>query len=516
MSEPKPEQRHPEGGRAESPRAESRKPDADVIIIGGGPVGENAADRVVQGGLTAVIVEHELVGGECSYWACMPTKALLRSGAALAAAQRVPGAAEAVTGRLNRAAVLARRDDFAANWSDDGQVDWVRDAGIDLVRGHGSVLGERRVLVTAPDGTTRELLARHAVVLATGSTASLPDIPGLAEAEPWTSREAASADEIPEHLVILGGGVVASEFATAYRSLGARVTLIARSGLLGGFEPFAGDLVAQQLRDSGAEVILGAEVARVARDARGVRVETSAGRVVEGTEVLVALGRTPAVAGLGLGALGLPDEAAPGPVPTEETLRVPGLPWLYAIGDVTGRAPLTHQGKYQGRAAGDVIVARATGAPVDAEAWGVHAATADARARTQVVFTDPEVASVGLTEAAAQADRPGGVRVVDADFDSVAGASLHADGYRGRARLVVDEATETVLGATFVGQDVAELAQSAAIAIVGEVPLRRLWHAVPAYPTLSEVWLRLLEADGRPEAAAGTAPGAAAGPATGA
>lgn len=479
---------------------EQPTPDADVIVIGAGPVGENVADRVVQGGLTATIVEHELVGGECSYWACMPTKALLRPGAALAAARRVPGAAEAVTAPVNRAAALARRDDAAANWSDEDQVDWARNAGIALVRGHGSLAGERRVRVVGASGTAQELTARHAVVVATGSVPRLPDIPGLAEAKPWTSREAASVDEIPVHLVILGGGPVAAEFATAFRSLGARVTLIARGALLGGFEPFAGELVAEQLREAGAEVLLGEAVTQVARTPDGVRVETSRGRAATGTELLVAMGRLPATGGLGLVELGVLDGEGD-VLGADATLRVPGSDWLYAVGDVNGRAPLTHHGKYQARAAGDAIVARATGLRVDDAPWGVHAATADELARTQVVFTDPEIASVGLTAERAEAIAPGAARVLDASFDSVAGAGLHAEGFVGQARLIVDEATDTLLGATFVGQDVAELAQSAAIAIVGQVPLRRLWHAVPAYPALSEIWLRLLEADGRPDPA---------------
>jgi dihydrolipoamide dehydrogenase len=468
----------------------------DVIVIGAGPVGENVADRVVQGGLTAVIVEAELVGGECSYWACMPSKALLRSGAALRAARAVDGARQAVTGDLDVAAVLRRRNGLTHDWNDSSQVEWLQGAGIDLVRGHGALTGVKAVQVTAADGTTTDLVARSAVVVATGSAALLPDIPGLADVEPWTSREATSAQTVPASLAILGGGVVGVEMATAYVSFGTEVTLIARSTLLAGLEPFAGDLVTTALREQGVDVRLGVELSSAARDDAGVVLTLSDGEEIVAEEVLVATGRVPRTGDIGLETVGL----EPGSWMTvDETLRVPGSEWLYATGDVNHRALLTHQGKYQARAAGDVIVARATGGTVDDAPWGVHVATADNDAVPQVTFTDPEVASVGLTAAAAEkAGRR--IRVLDYDLSWVAGASEMSDDYRGQARAIVDEDRGTLIGATFVGPDIAELLHSATIAIVGEVPLTRLWHAVPSYPTVSEVWLRLLEAYGRPTA----------------
>jgi len=218
---------------------------------------------------------------------------------------------------------------------------------------------------------------------------------------------------------------------------------------------------------------------------------------VRAAQILVATGREPQP-DLGLDSVGLED----GWLPVDETLRVldgDGAPveWLYAVGDANHRSPVTHQGKYQARAAGDVIAARARGGAVDDGAWGVHAATADHVAATQVVFTDPQVASVGMTAAAAE--KAGiDVRVVDHDLGAVSGAAIHADGYSGRARMVVDEERRVVVGVTLVGQDVAELLHAASVAVVGEVPLERLWHAVPAFPTMSEVWLRLLEGYGRP------------------
>ncbi|MDO4130406.1 dihydrolipoyl dehydrogenase family protein [Clavibacter michiganensis] len=473
----------------------------DLIVIGAGPVGENVADRAKQGGLSVLVVESELVGGECSYWACMPSKALLRSGSALRAARAVAGSKEAVTGELDVAAVLKRRDSFTSSWDDQGQVSWLEGIGIDLARGHGRISGPRRVTVTAPDGSVTEHEAAHAVVVSTGTAALLPDIPGLAESQPWTSREATSVEVVPTSIVVIGGGVVAAEMATAFASLGSAVTLVARSGMLSGQEPFAGELVGDSLRDMGVDVRLGASPSRVTRDGDEVTVELSDGSAVTAAEVLVATGRTPRTEDLGLDAVGLEAGAY---LDVDDTMLVTGdvnaeTPWLYAVGDVNHRALLTHQGKYQARAAGEVIAARATGGTVDDAPWGVHVATADHRAVPQVTFTDPEVASVGLTAKAAE---EAGIRtrVVDYDLGSVAGSSLHADGYAGKARMVVDEDRGVIVGVTFVGQDVAELLHSATIAVVGEVPLTRLWHAVPSYPTISEVWLRLLETYGRPTA----------------
>ncbi|MEU8154563.1 NAD(P)/FAD-dependent oxidoreductase [Micromonospora sp. NPDC048986] len=473
----------------------------DVVVIGAGPVGENVADRVVQGGLTAAIVERELVGGECSYWACMPTKALLRSQAALRAARQLPGAREAVTGELDAKAVLRRRDAVASHWKDDGQVSWLDSAGIALYRGQGRIGSDRIVEVTDADGATTSLTARHAVVIATGTSALVPDIAGLRGSAPWTSREAAAASEVPGRLAIIGGGVVATEMATAYAGLGSAVTMLVRDGVLTAAEPFVGERVTQSLREAGVSVQLGAEATSVNRDDDGTaHITLTDGKQVEADEILVAIGRTPNTHDIGLDRIGLQPGAW---LTVDDTLRVVdgagalvGDGWLYAAGDVNRRVLLTHQGKYQARAAGDAIVARATGEATDDRPWGRHVATADERAVPQVVFTDPEIASVGLTAAAAEAAGLR-IRVVDYDLAAVAGAALHADGYQGHARMVVDEDRRVIVGLTLVGPDVAELIHAATIAIVGEVPLERLWHAVPAYPTVSEVWLRLLEAYGR-------------------
>jgi pyruvate/2-oxoglutarate dehydrogenase complex dihydrolipoamide dehydrogenase (E3) component len=466
----------------------------DVIVLGAGAVGENVADRAVQGGLTAVLVEHELVGGECSYWACMPSKALLRPAQALRAARQVDGAKEAVTGDIDVAAVLARRDSFTHNWNDESQVAWAEGAGVSVVRGHGRLTAPKEVTVTTPEGDEVVLRAQHAVTVSTGSDPLIPDIDGLRDANPWASREATSAKTAPESLVVIGGGVVATEMATAYAGFGTVVTLISRSGLLAGMEPFAGEMVAEALRELGVTVLLDTETTRVRRADGGVTVETGDGRTVTAQEVLVATGRTPRTRDIGLETIGL----TPGDwLETDDTMRVRGFDWLYATGDVTRRALLTHQGKDQARAAGDVIAARANGAPVSDSPWGTHVATADHEAVPQVTFTDPEVASVGLTLEAAT-DAGYRVRAVDYEIGNVAGASVYADGYKGTARMVVDEDRKVLLGVTFVGPDVSELLQAATVAVVGQVPLDRLWHAVPAYPTVNEVWLRLLETYGRP------------------
>jgi pyruvate/2-oxoglutarate dehydrogenase complex dihydrolipoamide dehydrogenase (E3) component len=466
----------------------------DVVVLGAGPVGENVADYAGKGGLSVVVVEAELVGGECSYWACIPSKALIRPLHALAAARRLPGSSDAVTGTLDAAAVLARRDSFVHDYDDAGQVAWLDGAGIALVRGTGRLAGERRVVVETVDGDAT-LEARHAVVVCTGSAAEMPPVRGLAEARPWTSREVTGMKEVPRRLAVIGGGVVALEMSQAAKGLGAEeVTILERGDrLLPRVEPFAGELVLDGLRAAGVDVRLGTTAERVERDGTDgpVRLHLDDGSVVEADEVLVAAGRRPRTDELGVDTVGL----EPGrPLATDDGLAVRDVDggWLFAAGDVTGRVLLTHQGKYQARLLGDRLAAQARGDAVDTGRWGPHAATADDAAVPQVIFTDPEVAAVGLTSADAQA-RGLRTRLVTYDLGSVSGASLQADGYTGRAGLLVDLDRDVLVGGTFVGPDVAELLHAATIAVVGEVPLARLWHAVPAFPTASEVWLRLLE-----------------------
>lgn len=465
----------------------------DVIVIGAGPVGENVAERARAAGLSTVIVEHELLGGECSFWACEPSKALLRPVAARADARRVPGLSHAVEGPLDVDAVLAHRDRMAAYSKDEDQVDWLDSVSVDLIRGHGRLTGPRQVSVeTSHEGTVR-LTARHAVALCTGTGTALPEVPGLDHVRPWTNREATGADHVPGRLAVVGGGVVAVELATAWQALGSQVTILVRSNaLLAKIEPFASELVADGLNEAGVDIRLGASVASVTRGAAGeVRITLADGEELAADDILFATGRAPRTADIGLETVG----PTPGDwLTVDDTCRVTAVAdgWLYAAGEVNHRALMTHQGKYQARIAGAAIGARATGKPVDNGQWGAHAATADHTAVPQVVFTTPEVASVGLTTH--EAKRTGRrVEVVDYDLADLAGAQQYAKGYRGQARMLVDADHGTVAGVTFAGPGVAELLHSATIAVVGEVSIERLWHAVPAFPTIGEVWLRLLE-----------------------
>jgi pyruvate/2-oxoglutarate dehydrogenase complex dihydrolipoamide dehydrogenase (E3) component len=470
----------------------------DVIVIGAGPTGENVADRAVKGGLTAAIVESNLVGGECSYAACIPSKVLLRSSAALEAARRVEGAKQAITSSLDASAVLARRTSFTEDWKDASQVEWLKNAHVPLVRGHGRLAGERVVEVRAADGSLTRLSARQAVVICTGTDPLLPSIPGLAEASPWTNREATRAARIPPRLAVVGGGPVACELAQAFRSLGTKeVTLLNRGGrLLERLEPFVSDTIAAKFRDLGISVHTSVNVTRVQRRSPSTPVQIWwDGGSIEADEILVATGRVPQTKDIGLETVSL----KPGDwLDVDDTCRVKNVPggWLYAAGDVNHRVLLTHMGKYQARVCGDTIAARAKGRVDDTpQPWTRFAATADHAAVPQVVFTDPECASVGITEA--QARQSGlHVRAVEYDMSHISGAKIVADGYQGHAKMVVDEDRRVIVGATLVGQDVGELIHAFTIAVAGEVSLDRLWHAVPSFPTISEIWLRLLESYG--------------------
>jgi len=467
----------------------------DVVVLGGGPVGINAADRAHAEGLSAALVERELVGGECNYWGCVPSKALLRPVLALDDVRRVDGAREAVTGSIAPAGVFGRRDRYVSNWDDSPVAAAVGGMGVELIRGHARIDGPRRVVVSTNDDRSIVLTARHAVIVCTGSTAAVPDVPGVAEARPWTNRRATDSSEVPPRLAVVGAGGVGVEMATAWQGLGSKVTLLSRTeGLLPRMEPFVGEYVSRGLTEAGVDVRTGVSVAELHRPGgRGpVTVMLDDGDKVEVDEILFATGRTPNTFDIGLDTVGLTPGAW---IDVDGTCLARGVggEWLYALGDANHRALLTHQGKYQARIAGAAIGARAQRRPLDTQPWGTHAATADVLAVPQAFFTDPEAGSVGLT--AAQAEREGHrVHTVDVDMgQAVPGASFYADGYSGRARMVVDVDHGYLHGVTFVGPGVAEMLHSATIAVAGRVPIERLWHAVPCFPTISEVWLRLLE-----------------------
>ena len=444
----------------------------DVVVIGAGAAGEVCAGRLGERGLEVAIVEDRLVGGECSYFACMPSKALLRPIELAREAARVPGIE---VGPLDTAAVLARRDEVIARLDDSGQVPWLEQRGVTLLRGRGCLAGERTVVVA-----DEELVARRAVVVATGSTPAVPPIPGLREATPWTNIEATTASQAPARLAILGGGVVGVEMATAWSALGSQVALVHRGDrLIEREEPFAGEQVADALRAAGVELRLGVTVSSVRRNGV-VRIELGDGGTIEADEVLAALGRHPTTDDIALETVGLEPG---GFLHVDDSLRVPGHDWLFAVGDVNGRALLTHMGKYQGRLAADAIMGRNV------------AVRSDGARSPRVIFTDPQVGAVGHTLAGA---REAGIdaRAVDVETGGNAGGSFVGRGAPGTSRLVVDEGRRVVVGATITGAEVAEALHAATIAVAAEVSLDDLWHAVPCFPTRSELWLRLLESYG--------------------
>ena len=452
----------------------------DIIVVGGGPAGEVAAGRLGDAGLDVALVEQENVGGECSFWACMPSKALLRPAQALAEARRVPGAAEAATGELDVAAVLARRDEIINDLDDSTQVPWLEEHNVTLVRGRGALVPPARRVAVGED----QLVARRAVVLAVGSVAAMPPIPGLAAARPWTNREITTAKEAPKRLAIIGGGVVGVEMAQAWSTLGSKVAVVGSAGrLIPREEEFASEQVEAALREEGVDVRLGTRTTAVHRAEDGeVTLELDRGEPLTVDEVVVAVGRQPATTELGLDCVGL----EPGmTVEVDDHMRAVSHSWLYAVDDVNGRALLTHMGKYQGRIAADHILGR------EGSAQGGARGTLSPR----VIFTEPQVAAVGYTLASAEAAGLN-VRAVDVPSSGSAGGSFHGRGVPGTARIVVDEDRRVLVGATFTGADVSEWVHAATIAVVGEVPLDRLSHAVPSFPTRSEVWLKLLEAYG--------------------
>jgi pyruvate/2-oxoglutarate dehydrogenase complex dihydrolipoamide dehydrogenase (E3) component len=447
----------------------------DVVVVGAGPAGEVAAGRLAERGLKVAIVEDRLVGGECSFWACMPSKALLRPYEALAEVKRIPGAAEAVTGKLDVAATLARRDEIIHGLDDDAQLPWLEERGIELIRGRGRLSGERRVSVD-----DEEIEAKRAVFLATGSLPAMPPIPGLDSIDgAWTNRDATTAHSIPDRMVVLGGGVVGVELAQAFQTLGCQVTLIEGARrLIPNEEEFACIQLTESLREYGVDIRTAQKAERVEQAGDGtVTVFTSDGGSAVADVVLVALGRQPSTKDLGLDTVGL----EPGrTVRVDAHNRVPGHDWLYAIGDINGRALFTHMGKYQARVSADHVLGHDRGL----------AHGADGPLSPRVIFTEPQVAAVGHTsETAEQAGIE--VEIYETPTSGNAGGSYYGRNAPGTTRWIVDRERRIVVGCTMTGAEIADFLHAATIAIVGEVPLSRLRHAVPSFPTRSELWLQL-------------------------
>ncbi len=457
----------------------------DVIVIGAGPAGENVADRIVQGGMSALIIERELVGGECSYWACMPSKALLRPGEALRAIKRVPGARAAVTGAIDIKEALSRRDAMISDLDDKYQVKWLDDQNIPYVRGHGRITGEKQVSVTDKDGTVTEYEATKAVVIATGTAAAVPPIPGLKEVAAWDNRDITTLNDVPKRLLVLGGGVVGVEMAQAWNDLGAtEVTIVEMADrLIPREEEFAGEHIKKVfVEEYGIKVLTGVALESFEKSGTGITASLSDGSKLEADNILVAVGRRPLTADIGLETVGMESGKY---IEVDDELRATeaNSDWLYSVGDANGRSLLTHDGKYQARIVGDVILGK------KAKAWG------DKKASPRVIFTDPHVAAVGLTEAHAK-EQGLNVRSIEYGFGWSAGAATFGEGIEGNIKWVVDKDNKTLVGVTFVGPGAGEMLHAATIAIAGEVPLDVLWHATPAFPTMSEVWLRFLEAYG--------------------
>jgi pyruvate/2-oxoglutarate dehydrogenase complex dihydrolipoamide dehydrogenase (E3) component len=462
----------------------------DVVVVGGGVGGVAAVRKLASTGLAVALVEDRLVGGECHYWGCNPSKTLLRPIEVFNLAKAVPGVREIVSDNgPDVAAIFAKRDAIIEHLSDEDRTASLRQAGVAVFHGFGRLSGERKVRVARSDNSEVVLDARYAVVVATGTRPNVPVIPGLAQAQPWTNRDLTTMKQVPPRALVVGGGPVSVEFATILAGLGSAVTLLVREAtLLPDWEPEARELVAQSLRSKGIMVHFQTELSSVARPGFGEPITaTYQQQTIEVDEIVLAAGRRVNTDDIGLDSVGLTGGE---PISVNDHLQATGVAggWLYALGDTTGRARLSHISTYHGRLVADIIAARTAGRELREN----ELAARDAGSIAQVIFTEPQVVRVGRTESQARAEGFA-VRTRTACYPgTLTFLALFRDDFQGWAKLVIDAEANTLLGATFVGPEFSELVQAATVAIVAKVPVSLLRHAVAPHPTVNQVWDLLL------------------------